>query len=67
LAHFLTYRHPFPIGQPSLLDTYITSYLLAKISLIVLMMEAARTSETLVDICFTISQYNPEGSELQEY
>jgi hypothetical protein len=64
LAHFLTYHHPFPIGQPIPLDSYITSYLFALGSLIALMMEAARTSETSVYICLTKRQNIPEDSEL---
>jgi hypothetical protein len=64
LAHLLTYRHPFPIGQTVPLDSYITSYLFALGSLIVLMMEAARTSETSVDIGLTTRQYILEDSEL---
>jgi hypothetical protein len=63
-AHFLTYRHPFPIGQPVPLDSYITSYLFALGTLITLMMEEARTSETSVDIVLTTWQYIPEDSEL---
>jgi hypothetical protein len=64
LAHFLTYHHPFPIGHPNPLACYITSYLFALGSLIALMMEAAHTSETLVDIDLTTWQYIPEDSEL---
>jgi hypothetical protein len=50
LAQFLAYRHSFPIGQISPLDSYITSDPFALGSLIALMMEAAHTSETSVDI-----------------
>jgi hypothetical protein len=57
LAHFLTYSHPFPIGQPDPLDSYITIYLFELGSLIALMMEAARTSGTSVDIDLTTQQY----------
>jgi hypothetical protein len=64
LSHFFTYRHPFPIGQPIPLDSYITSYLFTQGSLIALMMEAARTSETSVDIDLTTRQYIPGDSEL---
>jgi hypothetical protein len=66
LAHFLTYRHPFTNGQPVPLDSSmpITRYLFALGSLIALMMEAARTSETSVDIDLTIRQYISEDSEL---
>jgi hypothetical protein len=67
LARFLTYRHPFPIGQPSPLDSYITSYLFAQGSFIALMMEAVRTSETSVDIYLTTRQYIPEDSELHTH
>jgi hypothetical protein len=42
-----------------------TSYLFALDSLIVLMMEAARTSETSVDIWLTTQQYIPEDYELK--
>jgi hypothetical protein len=35
-------------------------------SLIALMMEAARTSDTLVDIQLRTQQYIPEDSELQK-
>jgi hypothetical protein len=52
-----------PIGQPVPLDSYITSYLFWLGSLIALMMEAVRTSETSVDIDLTIRQYIPEDSE----
>jgi hypothetical protein len=45
--------------------SYITSYLFAQGSFIALMMEAARTSETLVDIDLTIRQYIPEDYELK--
>jgi hypothetical protein len=64
LAHFLTYRHPFRTGQPGPLDSYITSYLFALGTLITLMVEEARTSETSVDIVLTTWQYIPEDSEL---
>jgi hypothetical protein len=61
LALFHAYRYPFPIGQP---DSYITSYLSTLGSLIALMMEAARTAETSVDIDLTTRQYIPEDFEL---
>jgi hypothetical protein len=64
LAQFLAYRHSFPIGQPSPLDSYTTSDPFALGSLIALMMEAARTSETSVDIQLRTQQYIPEDSEL---
>jgi hypothetical protein len=60
----MTYRHPLPIGQSSPLDSYIASHLFAQGSLIALMMDAARTSETSVDIDFTTRQYIAEDSEL---
>jgi hypothetical protein len=56
LAHFLTCRHPFTIDQPSSLDFHIASYLSAQGSLIALMMEAVRTSETSFGIYFTTRQ-----------
>jgi hypothetical protein len=46
------------------MDSYITSYPFALGSLIALMMEAARTSETSVDIGLRTRQYIPEDSEL---
>jgi hypothetical protein len=64
LARFLPYRHSFPIGQPIPLDSYITSDPFVLGSLIALMMEAARTSETSVDIQLRTLQYIPEDSEL---
>jgi hypothetical protein len=60
----LSYHHPFPIGQPSPLDSYTTSYPFALGSLIALMMEAACTSETSVNIDLRTQQYIPEDSEL---
>jgi hypothetical protein len=59
---FLAYRHSFPIGQ---LITYITSDPFALGSVTVLMKEAARTSETSVDIQLRTRQYIPEDSELR--
>jgi hypothetical protein len=41
LAHYLTCRYPFPIGQPVPLDSCITTYLFVLGSLIALMMETA--------------------------
>jgi hypothetical protein len=66
LARFLAYRHSFPIGQLSPLDSYITSDPFALGSLITLMMETASTSETSVDIRLRTRQYMPEDSELHE-
>jgi hypothetical protein len=48
------------------LDTYITSDPFVLGSVIALMMEAARTSETSVDIQLRTRQYIPEDSEFQE-
>jgi hypothetical protein len=64
LAHFLAYRHPFPIGQLVPLDSYITSYIFALGSLVALIIEAARTSEKSVDIELTTPQYVSEDPEL---
>jgi hypothetical protein len=64
LDRFLAYCHSFPIGQLSPLDSYITSDPFMLGSLIALMMEAARTSETSVDIQLRTRQYIPEDSEL---
>jgi hypothetical protein len=52
------------IGQLSPLDSYITSDPFALGSLIALMMEAARTSETSIDMHLRTRQYIPEDSEL---
>jgi hypothetical protein len=65
LAWFLAYRHSFPIGQLSPLDSYITSDPFALGSLIALMVEAAHTSEKSVNIQLRTQQYIPEDSELQ--
>jgi hypothetical protein len=51
--------------RPVHLDYYITSYLFAQGSLIALMMEAVRTSETSVSIYLTTRQYIPEDPKLQ--
>jgi hypothetical protein len=64
MAPFPTYRHSVPICQPVPLDSYISSYLSVLSSLIALMMEAARTSETSVYIDLTTRQRIPEDSEL---
>jgi hypothetical protein len=63
-TQFLAYRHSFPIGQLSPLDSYITSYPFTLRSHITLMIGAARTSETSVDIQLRTRQYVPEDSEL---
>jgi hypothetical protein len=65
LAYFLAY--PLPIGQPVPLNSYVTSYLFALGSLIALMMEAARTSETSVNIDLTTRQYIPEDSDFEDF
>jgi hypothetical protein len=64
LAQFLAYRHSFPIGQPSPLDSYITSDPFTLGTLIALMMKAACIFEMLVNIQFRTRQYIPEDSEL---
>jgi hypothetical protein len=51
--------------RPVHLDYYITSYLFPQGSLIALMMEVVRTSETSVNIYLTTRQYLPEDSKLQ--
>jgi len=53
-----------PLVSPVHLDSYIISYLFAQGSLIALMMEAARTSETSVNINLTTRQYIPEDSKI---
>jgi hypothetical protein len=53
-----------PLVSPVHLDSYITSYPFARGSLIALMMEAVRTSATLVNIYLTTWQYIPEDSKL---
>jgi hypothetical protein len=49
---------------PVNLDSYITRYLFARGSLIALMMEAVRISETSVNFYLTTRQYIPEDSKL---
>jgi hypothetical protein len=51
--------------RPVFFDSYIICYPFACGSLIALMMEAVRTSETLVNINLTTGQYIPEDSKLQ--
>jgi hypothetical protein len=63
LAHFLTYRHPFTIGQPSPLGL-LYNLLPFRARLIALMTEAVRTSETSVNIYLTTWQYIPEDYKL---
>jgi hypothetical protein len=65
LARFLAYRHSFPIGQLSPLDSYISSDPFEQGSFIALMMEAAYTSETSV-IQLRTWQYIPEDSDLEK-
>jgi hypothetical protein len=48
-------------------DSYIMAHFLSPGLLIALMMEAARTSETLVYFYQTTRCYNPEDSNLQSY
>jgi hypothetical protein len=67
LSRFLAYRHLFLIGQISPLDPYITIDPFALGSLIALMMEAACTSETSVEIQLRTLQYVPEDSELHTH
>jgi hypothetical protein len=64
LARLLAYCHSFPIGQLSPLDSCITSDPFALDSFIALIMVAARTSETSVDIQLRTRQYIPDDSEL---
>jgi hypothetical protein len=64
LVRFLAYRLSFPIGQLSALDSYKTSDPFALGSLVALMMEGARTSETSVEIQLRTRQYILEDSEL---
>jgi hypothetical protein len=67
LARFLTYRHPFRIGQPKFTwtaDTYITCYPFTRGLFIALMMEAVLTSETSVNFNVTTRRYIPEDSKL---
>jgi hypothetical protein len=50
--------------QPWLTDSYISNRFHTHGLLIALMMEAARTSETLVNFYQTTRRYNPEDSHL---
>jgi hypothetical protein len=52
-----------PLVSPVFLDSYITCYPFAHGSLITLLMEAVRSSETLVNISLTTRQYIPENSK----
>jgi hypothetical protein len=54
-----------PKFLPWLTDSYISNSFHARGLLIALMMEAARTSETLVNFYQTTRRYNPEDSHLQ--
>jgi hypothetical protein len=53
-----------PISLPWVTDSYITARFLSPGLLIALMMEAARTSETLVNFYQITRCYNPEDSNL---
>jgi hypothetical protein len=68
LAHFFTYCHPFPIGQPEFTwsaNSYITCYLsMHSLFIITQMMEAVHTSETSVNFNVTTWCYIPEDSKL---
>jgi hypothetical protein len=69
-ARFLTYRHPFAIGQPKFTwsaDSYITCYPFMHGLFIALMMEAVRTSETSVNFNVTTWPYIPEDSKLHSH
>jgi hypothetical protein len=48
-------------------DSYISNRFLTRGLLITLMMEAARTSETLLNFYQTTRCYNPEDSHLHTY
>jgi hypothetical protein len=57
-----------PCSQTDITDVSevrAASNIRAMSGLLALMIEAARTSETSVDICLTTWQYIPEDSELQ--
>jgi hypothetical protein len=56
-----------PSFLPWLTDSYISNLFLSRGLLIALMMEAARTSETLVNFYQTTQCYNPEDSHLHFY
>jgi hypothetical protein len=55
----------FWVAAPCFLVEVFQSLRGACCGLIALMMEAARTSETLVNFCQTTRRYNPEDSHLQ--
>jgi hypothetical protein len=52
---------------PWLTDSYISNRFHARGLLIALMMEAARTSETLLNFYQTTRRYNPEDSHFLSY
>jgi hypothetical protein len=67
LARFLTYRHPFPPGQPKFnctADSDITCYPSAHGLYIALMMKAVRSSKMSVNFNVTTRRYIPEDSKL---
>jgi hypothetical protein len=53
-----------PLVSPVHLDSHVTSILFVQGSLIALMMEVVRTSETSVNTYLTTWQYIPEDSKL---
>jgi hypothetical protein len=53
--------------MPWLTDSYISNNFHARGLLITLMIEAARTSETLVNFYQTTQRYNPEDSHLRTH
>jgi hypothetical protein len=57
------------VAPCSLVEVYRSQVLAASIirAIIVLMMEAARTSETLVNFYQTTQRYNPEDSHLHTH
>jgi hypothetical protein len=62
--HYGNQRFTTIIIMPWLTDSYISARFLTRGLLITLMMEAASTSETLVNFYQTTWRYNPEDSHL---